>query len=118
MESSDYSILKIYASTTDKIGFELLYEHLAQRAKEKGIAGVTVYRGILGYGPTSTSIDTSRFWELTEKLPVVVEIVDKTEAIHIFYKEIETELDALPNGCLATIEPIEILFQKTGTKRK
>lgn len=118
MESSAFSILKIYASTTDRIGFDLLYEHIAQRAKSIGISGVTVYRGILGYGTSSISIDTARFWELTEKLPVVIEIVDKTEIIKGFYKEIETELEAIHNGCLVTIQHVDVLIQKTGAKRK
>ena len=56
MNSSENSILKIYASSTDHIGFELLYEHLVVLAKEKGITGVTVYRGIMGYGLSSPGI--------------------------------------------------------------
>jgi len=113
MNSSENSILKVYASSTDKIGFDLLYEHLVLTAKQKGIAGVTVYRGIMGYG-SSNRIDSSRFWELTEKLPVVVEIVDKTEVLESFYQIIEKDLQKLPKGCLVTLQPIDIKLKKTG----
>ena len=118
MNSTGNSILKIYASSTDQIGHELLYEHLVVLAKERGIAGVTVYRGIMGYGLSSTRISSSRFWELTEKLPVVIEIIDKTEVLDTFYKLIENDLKSLQKGCLVTIHPIEIKLQKTGTKKK
>jgi len=118
MNSSENSILKIYASSTDHLGFGLLYEHLVVLAKEKGITGVTVYRGIMGYGLSSTRISTSRFWELTEKLPVVIEMIDKTEVLDAFYKSIENDLKSLPKGCLVTMQPIEIKLHKTGTKTK
>lgn len=110
------SILKIYASTTDKIGKDLLYEHIVNIAFREKMAGVTVYRGIMGFGLSSTQISTSRFWELTEKLPVMIEIIDKTEKIHDFYQLIEPELIRMPKGCMVTIEPITILLQKPGRK--
>lgn len=112
-QSSDYSILKVHASTTDKIGSKLLYQHLVELARDKGINGATVFRGIMGYGASST-IHSSRFWELTEKLPVVIEFVDKTEKLDGFYKEIEEELLRMPKGCLVTLESTEILLQKKG----
>jgi len=53
MKNSEHSILKIYASTTDRIGQKLLYEQIVLLAKDRGISGVTVYRGIMGYGLSS-----------------------------------------------------------------
>lgn len=113
--NSAYSVLKVHASTTDKIGSKLLYEYLVERAHEEGIAGATVFRGIMGYG-SSNKINTSRFWELTEKLPVVIEFADSTEKLELFYQEIEDELLAMPKGCLVTMEPASILLQKKGNK--
>ncbi len=117
MNTKENSLLKIYASSTDKIGFDLLYEHLVVLAKQNGIAGVTVYRGIMGFGLSNNQIETSRFWELTEKLPVVIEMIDKTEILEKFYKSIEEDLLKLTKGCLVTFHPIEIKLQKTGKKR-
>lgn len=108
-----YSRLKIKASTTDKIGSKLLYEYLVEKARGQGISGATVFRGIMGYG-TSSKIHSSRFWELTEKLPVVIEFVDETSKLEDFYKGIEEELKQMPKGCLVTLEPTEILLQKKG----
>ena len=108
--------MKIYASSTDHLGSELLYEHLVVLAKKNGIAGVTVYRGIMGYGLSSNRISSSRFWELTEKLPVVIEMIDKTEILDNFYSSIENDLSSIPKGCLVTIQPVEIKLHKTGVK--
>ena len=113
IENSGYSRLKIKASTTDKIGSKLLYQYLVELAQNKEIAGATVFRGIMGYG-SSNKINSSRFWELTEKLPVVIEFVDQTEKLQLFYSQIEEELLAMPKGCLVTLEPTEILLQKKG----
>lgn len=115
MSESPHSILKIYASTTDKFGSKLLYEYLVNKAKDEGISGVTVHRGIMGYGKSS-KISTSRFWELTEKLPVIIEMVDASSKLMAFYQKIEDTLKITPKGILATIEPIEILLQKSGKK--
>ena len=112
-KDSEYSRLKIKASTTDKIGNKLLYQYLVEKAKKEGISGATVFRGIMGYG-TSSKIHSSRFWELTEKLPVVVELVDKTARLKEFFAGIEDELQNMPKGCLVTLEPTNILLQKKG----
>lgn len=113
MNRSEHSILKIRASTTDRIGSRLLYQHLVELAREQGITGATVYRGIMGYGSSST-ISSSRFWELTEKLPVVIELVDRTEKLEAFYAGISEELISMPKGCLVTLEPVSLLLQKKG----
>jgi len=110
------SVLKIHASNTDKIGNELLYEHIVYLAKSKGIAGVTVYRGIMGYGLSSRAVTSTKFWELTEKLPIMIEIIDKTEKLEEFFRLIEPELLKMPKGCLVTIEPVTVLLHKPGQK--
>ena len=113
MKRSEHSLLKIHASTTDRMGSKLLYQHIVELAKERGITGATVYRGIMGYG-SSSRISSSRFWELTEKLPVVIELADRTEKLETFYTEIEEELISMPKGCLVVLEPVQILLQKKG----
>jgi len=110
---SESSILKIYASTTDRIGSKLLYEHIVNLARDRGISGVTVYRGVMGYG-LSSSIASAKFWELTEKLPVMIEIIDNNDVINEFYKLIEPELLSMPKGCLVIVEPITVKLHKPG----
>jgi PII-like signaling protein len=113
MNSTDKSALKIHTSSTDKLGTKLLYEAIVFMAKERGIAGVTVYRGIMGYG-LSSHISSSRYWELTEKLPVMIEIIDDTEILENFFKFLEHYLLKTRKGILITLEPVKVLLHKSG----
>jgi len=112
-QSSTQSVLTVHASTTDRIGNKLLYQYLVELAHSRGIAGATVFRGIMGYG-ASNAIHSSSFWELTEKLPVVIEFVDQTEKLKRFYLEIGEALLKMPKGCLVTLQPTQVLLQKKG----
>ena len=113
-----HSVLKLYMSSTDKLGNQLLYEQIVHLAKDKGIGGVTVYRGIMGYGLSSKHISSSKFWELTEKLPIVVEMIDHTNILENFYQLIEPDLIKLPKGCLATLEPLQVKLHKPGVNKE
>lgn len=112
---SNYKILRIYLSNTDKIKHTSVYEALAFKAKEYGLAGVTVYKGIMGYG-ASSELSPVKFWELVEKVPVVIEIVDEDSKIKAFIEKIKPWLDLMPKGCLITCQDIEILYKKKGIK--
>jgi len=114
---SKHSVLKIYASSTDKIGMKLLYEHIVELAKEKGVSGATVYRGVMGYGQSSKKISSSKFWELTEKLPVKVELLDETTVLEEFYNNIEPILNQMEKGCLVSMEPVDVLLMKSGKSK-
>ena len=57
-----------------------LYQYLVHWFKEKGIGGVTVLRGIEGYGGDKV-LHTARFLELSSDLPMILEIVDAAEKI-------------------------------------
>ncbi len=114
MES--FSVLRLYASTTDRIGMKLLYEHIVNLAKDNNIAGVTVYRGVMGYGLSSKKVNTSKFWELTEKLPIVIEMVDKTITLEQFYEQIKPDLENMEKGCMVYMLPVTIKLLKEGRK--
>jgi len=116
MENRQHSVLKIYASSTDRLGGQLLYEAIVLRAREAGISGATVYRGMMGYG-LSSHIHTSKFWELTEKLPVVIELIDTEDKIRDFSANMTPELKTLSKGCIVTVSPVEIVLHKSGAAR-
>ncbi len=114
-ESKDISMLRIYASTTDKVENKPIYETIVFKAKERHLAGATVFRGVMGYGVTSI-IHSSKLWELTEKLPVIVEIVDETDKIISFFEIIKPMLDKMSKGCLVTMEKVNLMYHKSGKK--
>ena len=111
------ALLRIFISSTDHIKQDLLSESIVFAAKNQGLAGATVIKGILGYGASSV-IHSYKFWEVTDKLPVVIELIDEEEKIRNFYDTIRPQLEEMRYGCLVTIENIEVLLFKSGKKPK
>ena len=109
------ALLRIFISSTDRLKQDLLCESIVFAAKSEGLAGATVVKGILGYGASSV-IHSYKFWEVTDKLPVVIELIDDEVKIRKFYETIRPKLEAMRYGCLVTIENIDVLLYKSGTK--
>lgn len=109
-------VLRIYISNTDTFKHEPLYEMVVRAAKRYQLAGATVTKGLLGFGSSSV-LRSSKFWELTEKLPVVIEIVDDSQKIEQFTSIILPWFEKLRYGCLITVEEVSVLLYKKGTKK-
>ena len=92
-------MIKIYISNTDLYEDEPLYHFLARMAKEFNMAGATIYKGIMGYGCSSSTILHSH-WEFTDKVPITVEIVDNDK--------IKPLLQTGPDGCIITTQDVEV----------
>lgn len=115
MDMKRYKMLRIYASSTDRVKHTSLHETLAFAARRYGMAGVTVYKGMMGYG-ASSEIFSNKFWELSDKVPVVIELIDEVEKIEHFFQRIRPWLEQLPKGCLAVTTDVEVLLQQRGRK--
>ncbi len=107
--------LRIYLSSTDKLGHTPLYESVVFAARENGIAGVTVIKGVMGYG-ASSEIYSDKVWEITEKVPLIIEIIDLAEKIDTFQEIIRSFFDRSGKGHMITIEETIILVHRTGLK--
>jgi uncharacterized protein len=77
---STVQVMRIYVGEQDNWHGKPLYAALVTRLKECGIAGVTVFRGVEGYG-SHHKIHTARIEVLFQGLPMVVEAVDLKERI-------------------------------------
>lgn len=73
-------------------------------------------KGTMGYGSSSV-VHSNKFWEITEKIPVVIEIVDEAEKIEMFTEKILPWFKNSPYGCLITVEKANIILQKQGMKQ-
>jgi PII-like signaling protein len=73
--------LTIYVDETDKFGGRPVYEVLMDLFYKKKIAGVSVFRGIAGYG-TDGIFHKSKILELSTSLPLKLEVVDSEEMIN------------------------------------
>ncbi len=114
--NSSALVLRIYLSSTDKYKEGLLYEHIVLKAKDYGIAGTTVFKGILGYGASSV-IHSYKFWEVSEKLPLVIEMIDSESKVAAFLAIIKPVLESVRYGCLVTTEKTNIILYKKGMKQ-
>ena len=108
--------LRIYIGSTDQINQVPLYEHIVFQAKKKDIAGATVVKGIMGFGASSV-IHSYKFWEVSDKVPLMVELVDEKDKISSFYEIIRPQLESMRYGCLVTMEEVNVLLYKSGDKR-
>jgi PII-like signaling protein len=110
-------LLRIFISSTDKYKHQPLYEVIIFKAKEHGVAGATVLKGVMGYGASSTVYSPS-YWEVSEKVPLVIEILDESEKIEKFIKVILPIFDDLNKGCMITVEKATIILHKKGKKKE
>jgi uncharacterized protein len=111
----DAKLLRIFVSSTDKFRFTPLYEVVVFAAKRYGLSGATVVKGFMGYGSSSV-IRSQKLWELTEKLPIIIEIVDEAAKIDSFVEMILPYFEKLPKGGLIIIEKATVVLHKTGKK--
>lgn len=110
--SADSKLLRIFIGEADKIGHQPLYEVILLTARQKGLAGCTVTRGIMSYG-ASTRVHTAKLIEISEDLPIVVEIIDKEEKVNAFAEIVDKLMGEAACGGLITIEKAGVLFYKS-----
>ncbi|GAB4129479.1 MAG: DUF190 domain-containing protein [Ignavibacteriales bacterium] len=105
------NLLRIFIGESDKHDGVPLYEWIITKAREFGLAGATVIRGIEGYGAHSR-IHTTKILRLSEDLPIIIEIIDTLEKIENFLPVIDSSI----HEGLATLEKVDIRFYRFGKK--
>ncbi len=100
-------LLRVFIGESDKSGHRPLYEEIVLKAREAGLAGATVLRGVMGFGKNSI-LHTAKILRLSEDLPMVVEIVDSLEKVEAFVPT----LDEMIKDGLVTIEKIRVIHYK------
>ena len=103
-------LLRIFIGEGDKYQGKPLYEWLVLQARERGLAGATVLRGIMGFGADSR-IHTAKFLELSIDLPMVIEIVDVEENIN----KLMPFLDETVQEGLVTLEKMRVIKYRHST---
>src|SRR5437763_16372995 len=98
-------LLRVFIGEADRWHGKPLYEAIVLEARKRGLAGATVIKGFMGFGAHSL-IHTAKLLELSQDLPIVVEIVDAPEKIEEFMPDLET----MVGDGLITIERAEILL--------
>ncbi len=104
MRYEEATLVRVFLGEDDKHEGRPTYRFITELCHEKGIAGVTVFRGIMGYGRSSVLHEAGVF-KISSDLPVVVEIIDKEEKIEKILPQIADILD----GGLITLEKVKVL---------
>jgi PII-like signaling protein len=105
----DSKLLRIFIGELDKSHGKPLYEALVFAAKKEGMAGATVFRGILSFG-ASSRIHTAKLLDLSADLPIVVEFVDHADKIERFLETANKLIEEAACGALITIEKTEVIY--------
>lgn len=107
----DGKLLRIFIGENDRYEGRPLHEWIVRKAREQGLAGATVLRGLEGFGAHSR-LHTAKVLRLSSDLPIVVEIVDTEDKIESFLPMID---GAVEEG-LATVERVEVRFYRPGKR--
>jgi len=103
----DGYLLRIFVGESDRHGHRPLYESIVLQAREAGLAGATVLRGVMGFGKHSI-LHTAKILRLSEDMPMIIEIVDSLENIEKFLPV----LDQLIKDGLVTIEKVRVIHYR------
>ena len=101
---ADARMVTIFVNSTDQWHGKPVYAAIVQLCQERGLAGATVVRCVEGYG-ASRQLHTSRLLELSENLPVRIEIVDLPERV----EPLLAALEGIIGEGLVTVSHVHIM---------
>lgn len=98
------SMLRVHLGEDDRWRGKPLYEAIVEKCRELGIAGVTVYRGIEGFG-ASTRIRHKSHWIFSKDAPIQLSVIDTDEQIG----RLIPHLDGMVDEGLIAISHVEAI---------
>jgi PII-like signaling protein len=106
--TGERTLMRIHNGERDKFEGRPLYEAIVLLFRQRGFAGATVFRGIMGFG-ASAGIHTEKVLRLSLDLPVVVECVESEENI----QAVLPDLDRMIGGGLVTLERARVIVYRS-----
>ncbi len=113
--SKKTGILKIYVGDNDKVKGNHLSEEIVFAARKAGMAGATVFKGVMSFG-ASHSIRTMKIFALSSDLPVLIEIIDEIEKLDEFAKRVNELMEHSKRGGLITFQELDVVRYERGEK--
>jgi PII-like signaling protein len=105
-------LVRIFLGESDRWKNQPLYVAIVEEMRRAGLAGATVFKGVLGFGGHSV-VHAARILDMSSDLPIVIELVDSEERIAAFLPT----LDAMVAEGLVTMEKVEVISYKPGDAR-
>lgn len=102
------TLLRIFLSEADRLRGRPLFESIIHSARDLGLQGATVLRGVEGFGATG-KIHAARLLRLSEELPLVLEIVDTEERLAPLVEQVEEMFETSRSGGLITFEKVRTI---------
>lgn len=100
-------LMRIHVGERDRHEGKPLYEAIVSLFRERGMAGATVFRAVMGYG-ASARLHSDRVEVLSLDLPIVIECVETEERI----QEVLPLLDGMIGGGLITLEKVNVIIYR------
>jgi uncharacterized protein len=107
------TLMRIHIGESDKWHGKPLHEALVELFRKQGFSGVTVLRGVAGYGGSSV-YHTDKLLRLSQDLPIVLEVIETQERI----EEMLPRLDEMVDGGLITLEKVRVILYRAAGKKK
>ncbi len=104
-------LLRIYIDEEDQWHDKPLHHGLVEALRANDIAGVTVYKGILGYGSGREMHEKTAF---ADRAPLMLSVIDAEEKIRGFMPILDK---MVPNG-LAVLSDVDIITYRYGDAAK
>jgi len=105
------TLMRIHIGESDKWHGRPLYEAIVEMLRKERFSGVTVLRGVAGYGGSSV-YHTDKILRLSQDLPIILEVVESTERI----ESILPRLDEMVEGGLITLEKVRVILYRAAKK--
>jgi PII-like signaling protein len=106
------TLMRIHFGESDKWEGKPLYKVLVDLFRREGFYGVTVLRGVGGFGSSSLGqgqYHTTAILRLSQDLPMVVEVVEYAERI----EKILPKLDEMVGGGMITLEKVRVILYRS-----
>jgi uncharacterized protein len=101
------TLMRVHIGESDRWQGKPLYQAIVELLRRENFSGVTVLRGVGGYGSSSV-YHTEKILRLSQDLPIVVEVVESNERI----EAILPRLDEMIGGGLVTLEKVRVILYR------
>jgi PII-like signaling protein len=105
------TLMRIHIGESDKWRGKPLYEAIVKMLRKEQFSGVTVLRGVAGYGGSSV-YHTDKLLRMSQDLPIVLEIIENADRI----EKILPTLDEMVEGGLITLEKVRVILYRVAKK--
>jgi uncharacterized protein len=102
------TLMRIHIGESDKWHGKSLHQAIVELLRREKFSGVTVLRGVGGFG-SSSIYHTDKILRLSQDLPIVIEVVESAERI----EQILPKLDEMVSGGLITLEKVRVILYRS-----